>query len=110
LDGGRPFVLRNTNYRAELFIKNYSEFYGLKRAITRFGVIAGPRQMGKTDQGRRTLWMAKHFWSRLKITLGMALGKQVRDFCTLTMRWNYRLWQIMRSKNSAETYITRVAD
>ncbi|HMI08406.1 MAG TPA: GDP-mannose 4,6-dehydratase, partial [Flavobacterium sp.] len=57
-----------------------SEFYGLQAAITRFGVIAGPRQMGKTDQGVVTLWMAKHFWNQSLKYIGYGgTGKQVRD-------------------------------
>jgi CDP-paratose 2-epimerase len=52
----------------------------LKAAITRFGVIAGPRQMGKTDQGVVTLWMAKHYWKQSIKYIGYGgLGKQVRD-------------------------------
>lgn len=48
LEGARSFY-GNTKLAFELFIQEYSAFYGLKAAITRFGVIAGPRQMGKTD-------------------------------------------------------------
>src|SRR5690606_5257839 len=44
------------------------------------GVIAGPRQMGKTDQGVVTLWMARHFWKKDLTYIGYGgLGKQVRD-------------------------------
>jgi CDP-paratose 2-epimerase len=63
-----------------MFIQEYAAFYGLKAAITRFGVIAGPRQMGKTDQGVVTLWMAKHFWNQSLKYIGYGgAGKQVRD-------------------------------
>ena len=63
-----------------MFIQEYAAFYGLKSAITRFGVIAGPRQMGKTDQGVVTLWMAKHFWNQSLKYIGYGgAGKQVRD-------------------------------
>ena len=63
-----------------MFIQEYAAFYGLKAAITRFGVIAGPRQMGKTDQGVVTLWMAKHFWKQSLKYIGYGgTGKQVRD-------------------------------
>jgi CDP-paratose 2-epimerase len=52
----------------------------LDTAITRFGVIAGPRQMGRTDQGVVTLWMARHYWKRPLKYIGYGgLGKQVRD-------------------------------
>ncbi len=79
LDGARSFY-GTTKLSSEMFIQEYSEFYGLKAAITRFGVIAGPRQMGKTDQGVVTLWMAKHFWNQSLKYIGYGgTGKQVRD-------------------------------
>lgn len=79
LDGARSFY-GTTKLSAELLIKEYAAFYGLKAAITRFGVVAGPRQMGKTDQGVVTLWMAKHFFKKPLQYIGYGgLGKQVRD-------------------------------
>lgn len=79
LDGARSFY-GTTKLSAELFIKEYEAFYGLQAAVTRFGVIAGPRQMGKTDQGVVTLWMAKHFWNQSLKYIGYGgTGKQVRD-------------------------------
>ena len=79
LDGARSFY-GTTKLASELFIQEYAAFYGLQAAITRFGVIAGPRQMGKTDQGVVTLWMAKHFWNQSLKYIGYGgTGKQVRD-------------------------------
>jgi len=79
LEGARSFY-GTTKLSSELFIQEYSAFYGLKAAITRFGVIAGPRQMGKTDQGVVTLWMAKHYWKQSLKYIGYGgTGKQVRD-------------------------------
>ena len=79
LDGARSFY-GTTKLSSELFIKEYATFYNLQAAITRFGVIAGPRQMGKTDQGVVTLWMAKHFWNETLKYIGYGgKGKQVRD-------------------------------
>ncbi len=79
LDGARSFY-GTTKLSSEMFIQEYSEFYGLKAAVTRFGVIAGPRQMGKTDQGVVTLWMAKHFWNQTLKYIGYGgTGKQIRD-------------------------------
>ncbi|MDC3209402.1 NAD-dependent epimerase/dehydratase family protein, partial [Chitinophagales bacterium] len=77
--GARSFY-GTTKLSSELFIQEYSAFYGLDAAVTRFGVIAGPRQMGKTDQGVVTLWMAKHYWKQSLKYIGYGgLGKQVRD-------------------------------
>lgn len=79
INGARSFY-GTTKLSSELFIQEYAEFYGLDAAITRFGVIAGPRQMGKTDQGVVTLWMAKHYWNQSLKYIGYGgLGKQVRD-------------------------------
>lgn len=79
LDGARSFY-GTTKLSSEMFLQEYAAFYGLKAAITRFGVIAGPRQMGKTDQGVVTLWMAKHFWNQSLKYIGYGgTGKQVRD-------------------------------
>ena len=79
LEGPRSFY-GTTKLAAEHFIAEYGAFYGLQAAVTRFGVIAGPRQMGKTDQGVVTLWMAKHFWKQPLAYIGFGgLGKQVRD-------------------------------
>lgn len=79
LNGSRSFY-GTTKLSSELFIQEYAAFYNLDAAITRFGVIAGPRQMGKTDQGVVTLWMAKHYWNQPLKYIGYGgLGKQVRD-------------------------------
>ncbi|WP_306351254.1 NAD-dependent epimerase/dehydratase family protein [Flavobacterium sp. '19STA2R22 D10 B1'] len=79
LEGARSFY-GTTKLASELFIQEYAAFYGLQAAITRFGVIAGPKQMGKTDQGVVTLWMAKHYWKQSLKYIGYGgTGKQVRD-------------------------------
>jgi CDP-paratose 2-epimerase len=77
--GHRSFY-GTTKLASELFIREYAEYYDLTAAVTRFGVIAGPRQMGKTDQGVATLWIAKHYWKQALKYIGYGgLGKQVRD-------------------------------
>lgn len=79
IDGARSFY-GTTKLSGEQFVQEYVSFYGLEAAITRFGVIAGARQMGKTDQGVVTLWMARHFWKQPLKYIGYGgLGKQVRD-------------------------------
>jgi len=48
--------------------------------INRFGVIAGPWQMGKVDQGVFTYWMLAHYFKRPLSYIGYGgSGKQVRD-------------------------------
>lgn len=79
LEGARSFY-GTTKLASELFLQEYASFYDLQVAITRFGVIAGPRQMGKTDQGVVSLWMAKHYWKQSLKYIGYGgHGKQVRD-------------------------------
>ncbi|MDR2498563.1 MAG: NAD-dependent epimerase/dehydratase family protein [Tannerellaceae bacterium] len=69
-----------TKLASELILQEYQEFYGLQAVVNRCGVIAGPRQMGKIDQGVVTLWMAAHFWRKELAYIGYrGCGKQVRD-------------------------------
>ncbi len=79
LDGSRSFY-GTTKLAAELLINEYSELLGLKTVVNRCGVIAGPWQMGKIDQGIVSLWVAKHFWNQPLSYIGYGgEGKQVRD-------------------------------
>ncbi len=70
-----------TKYAAELLIEEYRAAHGLKAVVNRCGVIAGPWQFGKGDQGVVAFWtMAHHFgWPLSYIGFG-GTGKQVRDF------------------------------
>ena len=79
LQGART-MYGSTKLAAELLIEEYRETYGLRAAVNRCGVIAGPWQMGKVDQGVFTHWMlAHHFrWPLSYIGFG-GQGKQVRD-------------------------------
>jgi len=68
-----------TKLAAELLIAEYAAF-GVESVVTRFGVIAGPGQMGKVDQGVFALWMARHvFGGTLRYQGWGGAGKQVRD-------------------------------
>jgi CDP-paratose 2-epimerase len=69
-----------TKLSAEHLIEDYVEGYGLRAAVNRFGVIAGPWQMGKVDQGVFTYWMLAHYFKRPLSYIGFGgSGKQVRD-------------------------------
>lgn len=63
---------------AELLVQEYAAFGGLRTVINRCGVIAGPGQFGKTDQGVFTLWVARHHFGRPLTYTGFD-GLQVRD-------------------------------
>ncbi len=59
----------------EMFFKT-----NLKYIINRFGVIAGPWQFGKQDQGFVTLWLARHLFKKKLAYIGFGgNGFQVRD-------------------------------
>jgi CDP-paratose 2-epimerase len=69
-----------TKLAAELLIEEYHAMYGLRAVINRCGVIAGPWQMGKVDQGFVVLWMARHlFGGALSYSGFGGEGVQVRD-------------------------------
>lgn len=79
LDGART-LYGTTKLAAELLIEEYRDAYGLRAVINRCGVIAGPWQMGKVDQGVFTFWMLAHHFGRPLSYIGFGgLGKQVRD-------------------------------
>jgi CDP-paratose 2-epimerase len=69
-----------TKLAAELLVTEYAGSFGLRSVIDRCGVIAGPWQMGKVDQGVFTYWLLGHFFRRELRYIGYGgLGKQVRD-------------------------------
>jgi len=79
LEGPRS-IYGATKLCGEIFLKEYIEQYGIKGVINRCGVIAGPWQMGKVDQGFVALWVANHYFKKDLAYFGFGgKGKQVRD-------------------------------
>jgi CDP-paratose 2-epimerase len=79
LDGVRS-LYGATKLASELLITEYADMHGIRAVIDRCGVIAGPWQMGKTDQGFVLLWLARHHWDLpLQYTGFGGTGSQVRD-------------------------------
>lgn len=69
-----------TKLCSELLIQEYGAMYGLRFIINRCGVLTGPWQMGKVDQGVFALWMGMHYFKRELAYIGWGgQGKQVRD-------------------------------
>lgn len=69
-----------TKLASEMFIEEYRAAYGLKAIVNRCGVLAGPWQMGKVDQGFVTLWAARHLYGGTLSYNGFGgTGRQVRD-------------------------------
>jgi CDP-paratose 2-epimerase len=65
---------------AELLLAEFAETYGIRTVIDRCGVVAGPWQLGKVDQGVFTHWMLSFYFRRPLAYFGYgASGKQVRD-------------------------------
>jgi len=65
---------------AEVVCQEYAARSGLQVVINRCGVIAGPGQFGRTDQGVFTLWVARHLRGQSLAYTGFGgHGKQVRD-------------------------------
>jgi CDP-paratose 2-epimerase len=77
---GARTLYGSTKLAAELLIEEYRDAYGLRAVIDRCGVIAGPWQLGKVDQGVFTYWMLAHHFRRPLQYIGFGgQGKQVRD-------------------------------
>ena len=92
LNGSRT-LYGATKLASELIIQEYNEMYGVRAVINRCGVLTGPWQMGKVDQGVIVLWVAKHFFRQPLSYIGYGgEGKQVRDI--LHVRDLYRLLEI----------------
>ncbi len=69
-----------TKLASELLIEEYRVMYGIKAVINRCGVLTGPWQMGKVDQGVVVLWMARHVFGGVLNYMGFGgTGHQVRD-------------------------------
>ena len=58
----------------------YAANFGLRTVVDRCGVIAGPWQMGRVDQGVFTFWLLHHHFGRPLTYIGYGGGgHQVRD-------------------------------
>jgi CDP-paratose 2-epimerase len=69
-----------TKLASEELIKELSYLFNFKYIINRLGVIAGPRQMGKVDQGFVSLWTWRHLNKLPLKYIGFGgNGHQVRD-------------------------------
>ncbi len=79
MDGARS-IYGATKYAAEVMLEEYRQAFSLPIVINRCGVIAGPWQFGKVDQGIAVYWLASHMFERPLKYIGFGgTGKQVRD-------------------------------
>ena len=80
LDGPRS-LYGMTKLAGELMVAEYADAYGFRYLIDRCGLLTGPWQMAKADQGVIALWMAAHYFRRNLSYIGFdGSGRQVRDF------------------------------
>jgi len=69
-----------TKLASELMAHEYGAMYGLRIITNRCGVLTGPWQMGKVDQGFVVLWAARHLYGGELAYMGFGgRGLQVRD-------------------------------
>lgn len=79
LEGARS-LYGATKLASEIMLQEYSRQYELPAIINRCGVVAGPWQLGKQDQGVFTYWLVSHLLKRPLAYFGFeGKGKQVRD-------------------------------
>ena len=79
LDGPRT-LYGATKLAAELLVTEYAANFGVRAVVDRCGVIAGPWQMGKVDQGVFTFWLLHHYFGKPLSYIGYGgEGHQVRD-------------------------------
>ncbi len=79
LAGARSFY-GASKLASELLLQEYVFGTEMPAVINRCGILAGPWQMGKVDQGVITLWVAHHCFGKPLRYMGFGgSGKQVRD-------------------------------
>jgi CDP-paratose 2-epimerase len=84
-----------TKLASEQLVQEYGQMFGFECVINRCGIITGPWQMGHSDQGIITMWLARHHWKRsLKYTGYFGKGKQVRDVIDVDDICRLIIWQL----------------
>jgi CDP-paratose 2-epimerase len=77
---GTRSLYGTTKLAAELLVEEFHAMYRLPTIVNRCGLIAGPWQMGKADQGLIAFWAARHeYGGPLSFTGFGGEGVQVRD-------------------------------
>jgi CDP-paratose 2-epimerase len=69
-----------TKLASEMLIEEFSYAFGIKFIINRCGVLSGPLQFGKQDQGFVSLWIWHHILRKKLKYIGFGgYGYQIRD-------------------------------
>lgn len=94
ISGSRSFY-GSTKLASELLIDEYHALTGMKTIVNRCGVLSGPWQMGKIDQGVLVLWLARHYFKGSLKYIGFeGKGKQTRDVLHIDDLVRLIDWQI----------------
>ncbi len=93
--GGSRSLYGASKLASELILQEYVSSYGVPAIVNRCGILTGPWQMGKVDQGVVALWVASHIFRRdLRYTGFGGQGKQVRDLLHVDDLFDLLLKQI----------------
>lgn len=95
-----------TKLCSEYLIEEFRAMYGLKTVINRLGVISGPWQMGRIDQGIVGFWVIQHMLGNSLSYIGYkGSGKQLRDCLHVDDVCDLILYQLRNlSKYSGRTF------
>src|SRR5260370_5597585 len=94
-----------TKLAAEFMVAEYGDAYGIRFVIDRCGLLTGPWQMAKADQGVVAFWVAAHCLNRgLKYSGFGGTGKHARDFLHIDRFCDLVLDQIANSDSSARSH------
>lgn len=103
LDGVRT-LYGTTKLASELLLEEYGDANSVEYVVNRLGVISGPGQMGKVEQGIFSLVMARHvFGGDVRFIGWGGAGKQVRDVVHIEDVWEllvqqWAAWPQVRGK------------
>ena len=88
-----------TKLSSEMLIKEFSFLYDIKFIINRIGVISGPWQFGRQDQGFVSLWIWRHITKKNLSYIGFkGNGYQMRDVIHIDDVCNLVFEQIKKIK------------
>ena len=77
---GEKSIYGFSKFASEELIREFSYLYNIDYIINRCGVVAGPWQFGKVDQGFFALWIWKHINKKKLNYIGFGgYGNQIRD-------------------------------
>jgi CDP-paratose 2-epimerase len=96
-----------TKFASEMFIEEFAYAFKIKYIINRCGVISGPLQFGKQDQGFISLWIWRHIMKKKLSYIGYGgTGNQVRDVLHIYDLCDLIYLQIKKNKSINNSLFT----